>query len=52
MNKPTVQNPKQDKLAKTGAASEAAVIAIMALLIGTAACTVAWCAGRFGNDHI
>lgn len=52
MNKPTVQNPKKDKLAKTGAASEAAVIAIMALLIGTAACTVAWCAGRFGNDHI
>ena len=52
MNKPTVQNPKRDKLAKTGAASEAAVIAILTLLIGTAAATVAWCAGRFGDDHI
>ena len=52
MNKPTVQNPKKDKLAKTGAASEGTVIAILTLLIGTAACTVAWCAGRFGNDHI
>ena len=52
MNKPTVQNPKKDKLAKTGAASEGIVIAILTLLIGTAACTVAWCAGRFGNDHI
>lgn len=40
------------KLAKTGAASEAAVIAILALLIGAAATTVAWCVGRFGNDHI
>lgn len=52
MNKPTVQNPKKDRLAKTGAVSEAAVIAILALLIGTAVTTVAWCAGRFGNDHI
>lgn len=52
MNKPAVQNPKKDKLAKTGAASEGIVIAILTLLIGTAACTVAWCAGRFGNDHI
>lgn len=52
MNKPTVQNPKKDKLAKTGAASEGIMIAILTLLIGTAACTVAWCAGRFGNDHI
>ena len=52
MNKPTVQNPKKDTLAKTGAASEGIVIAILTLLIGTAACTVAWCAGRFGNDHI
>ena len=52
MNKPTVQNQKKDKLAKTGAASEGIVIAILTLLIGTAACTVAWCAGRFGNDHI
>lgn len=40
------------KLAKTGAASEAAVIALLTLLIGTAATTVAWCAGRFGDDHI
>lgn len=52
MNKPAVQNPKKDKLAKTGAASEGIVIAILTLLIGAAACTVAWCAGRFGNDHI
>nr|DAX28460.1 MAG TPA: PR-1 protein fever, LIPID BINDING PROTEIN [Caudoviricetes sp.] len=44
--------PEQGKLAKTGAASEAAVIAILTLLFGTAATTVAWCAGRFGNDHI
>ena len=44
--------PEQGKLAKTGAASEGIVIAILTLLIGTAACTVAWCAGRFGNDHI
>lgn len=43
---------EQTKLAKTGAASEAAVIALMTLLIGAAATTVAWCAGRFGNDHI
>lgn len=48
---PTIEAPKA-KLAKTGAASEAAVIGILLLLIGTAACTVAWCAGRFGNDHI
>lgn len=40
------------KLAKTGAASEAAVIAILTLLIGAAVTTVAWCVGRFGNDHI
>lgn len=44
--------PEQGKLAKTGAASEGIVIAILTLLIGAAACTVAWCAGRFGNDHI
>lgn len=42
----------EQHLAKTGAASEAAVIAILTLLIGTAATTVAWCVGRFGNDHI
>ena len=52
MNKPTVQNLKKDKLAKTGAASEAAVIAVILILIGTAATTVAWCVGRFGDDHI
>lgn len=48
---PTVA-PEQGKLAKTGAASEAAVIAILTLLFGTAACAVAWRAGRFGNDYI
>lgn len=42
----------EGKLAKTGAASEAAVIAILTLLIGAAVTTVAWCVGRFGNDHI
>ena len=52
MNKPTVADPQPTRLAKTGAASEAAVIAILALLIGAAATTVAWCAGRFGSDHI
>lgn len=49
---PIVAPAPEAKLAKTGAASEAAVIALLALLIGTAAATVAWCAGRFGNDHI
>ena len=49
---PTVAPAPEAKLAKTGAASEAAVIAILALLIGAAATTVAWCVGRFGNDHI
>lgn len=49
---PTTQAPEQTKLAKTGAASEAAVIAVIALLIGTAVVSVAWCVGRFGNDHI
>ena len=48
---PTVA-PEQGKLAKTGAASGAAVIAILPLLFGTAACAVARCAGRFGNDYI
>lgn len=42
----------EGQLAKTGAASEAAVIAILTLLIGAAVTTVAWCVGRFGNDHI
>ena len=48
----TTQAPEQTKLAKTGAASEAAVIAVIALLIGTAVVSVAWCVGRFGDDHI
>ena len=53
MNKPTVQNPKKDKLAKTGADFQTfAVIGIVVGLAGAAALTVAWCAGRFGNDHI
>lgn len=42
----------EGQLAKTGAASEAAVITILTLLIGAAVTTVAWCVGRFGNDHI
>lgn len=52
MNKPAVQNPKKDKLAKTGAASEGIVIALVTVIAGIAACVVAWRAGRFGNDHI
>lgn len=53
MNKPTVQNPKKDKLAKTGADFQTfVVIGIVGGLAGVAVLTVAWCAGRFGNDHI
>lgn len=52
MNKPTVQNQKKDKLAKTGAASEGIVIALVTVLVGIGACVLAWRAGRFGNDHI
>ena len=53
MNKPTVQNPKKDKLAKTGADFQTfVVIGIVGGLIGAAALTVSWHAGRFGNDHI
>ena len=48
---PTVV-PEQDKLAKTGAASEAIVIALIAIGGGALACYLAWRAGRFGNDHI
>ncbi len=44
--------PEQGKLAKTGAASEAIVIALIAIGGGALACYLAWCAGRFGNDHI
>lgn len=56
---PTIETPKADvqpapeaKLAKTGAASEAGAVALLVLLIGTAITTIAWRAGRFGNDHI
>lgn len=53
MNKPTVQNPKKDKLAKTGADFQTfVVIGIVGGLAGTAALTVSWCAGRRGRDHI
>ena len=44
---PTIEAPKA-KLAKTGAASEAAVIAILSLLFGAAVVTTAWCVGRYG----
>lgn len=44
--------PEQGKLAKTGAASEAIVIALIAIGGGALACYLAWRAGRFGNDHI
>ena len=53
MNKPTVQNPKKDKLAKTGADFQTfVVIGIVGGLAGAAALTVSWCAGRRGRDHI
>lgn len=53
MNKPTVQNPKKDKLAKTGADSQTfAVIGIVGGLAGAAALMVSWCAGRRGRDRI
>lgn len=48
---PTVV-PEQGKLAKTGAASEAIVIALIAIGGGALACYLAWRAGRSGNDHI
>lgn len=44
--------PEQGKLAKTGAASGAIVIALIAIGGGALACYLAWRAGRFGNDHI
>jgi hypothetical protein len=44
--------PEQGKLAKTGAASEAIVIALIAIGGGALACYLAWRAGRFGNDYI
>ena len=53
MNKPTVQNLKKDKLAKTGADFQTfAVIGIVGGLAGAAALTVSWCAGRRGRDRI
>lgn len=47
---PTIEAPKA-KLAKTGAASEAAVIGILSLLFGAATVTVAWCVGRYGKTR-
>lgn len=47
---PTIEPPKS-KLAKTGAASEAAVIGILSLLFGAAAMTVAWCVGRYSKTR-
>lgn len=44
--------PEQGKLAKTGAASKAIVIALIAIGGGALARYLAWRAGRFGNDHI
>lgn len=53
VSKPVAPAPEpKGKLAKTGAASEAAVIGILSLLFGTAVITVAWCVGRYGNDRI
>lgn len=49
---PTVAPAPESKLAKTGAASEGIVIALVTVIAGIAACVVAWRAGRFGNDHI
>nr|DAK90605.1 MAG TPA: hypothetical protein [Caudoviricetes sp.] len=47
---PAIEAPKA-KLAKTGAASEAAVIGILSLLFGAAAMTVAWCVGRYSKTR-
>lgn len=53
MNKPTVQNQKKDKLAKTGADFQTfVVIGVVGGLVGAAALTVSWCAGRRGREHI
>lgn len=49
---PTVAPAPEAKLAKTGAASEGIVIALVTVIAGIAACVVAWRAGRFGNDYI
>lgn len=47
---PTIESPKA-KLAKTGAASEAAVIGILSLLFGAATVAVAWFVGRYGTTR-
>lgn len=47
---PTIEAPKA-KLAKTGAASEAAVIGILTLLFGAAIVAVAWFVGRYGTTR-
>lgn len=47
---PTIEAPKS-KLAKTGAASEAAVIGILSLLFGAATVTTAWCVGRYSKTR-
>lgn len=47
---PTIEAPKA-KLAKTGAASEAAVISILSLLFGAATVAVAWFVGRYGTTR-
>ncbi len=49
---PTVAPAPEAKLAKTGAASEGIVIALVTVIAGITACVVAWRVGRFGNDHI
>ena len=47
---PTIEAPKA-KLAKTGAASEAAVIGILSLLFGAATVATAWFVGRYGTTR-
>lgn len=47
---PTIEAPKA-KLAKTGAASEAAVISILSLLFGAATVAVGWFVGRYGTTR-
>lgn len=47
---PTIEAPKA-KLAKTGAASKAAVIGILSLLSGAATVAVAWFVGRYGTTR-
>ena len=47
---PTIEAPKA-KLAKTGAASEGAVIGILSLLFGAATVAAAWFVGRYGTTR-